>query len=81
MGGNTAGQNLPVWEFRNDGKEIFQAINSSPGVAIGEAKLSAVDFEGTMYVGAGGDDDWIALPNNSKRFANRCWGIFQMKTK
>jgi len=53
-----AGGPPPIWQFRNDGKEIFQEVNSAAGIAIGDAKLSAVEFEGTMYVGPG-DDDWI----------------------
>ena len=51
MGANTWGQPEPQWEFRNEGKEIQQLTNSAPGVAIGSAKMSGVDFEGTFYVG------------------------------
>ena len=54
-----SGQAQPEWEFRNDGKEILQKLNSSPGIAIGRATLSTMEFEGTIYVGDNGDDDWI----------------------
>ena len=59
MGENPWGQAQPVWEFRNEGKEILQKINSAPGVAIGNAKLSAVDFEGTIHVKCCSDNDWL----------------------
>jgi len=48
-----------VWEFRDEGKEIVQKINSSPEVAVGKTRLSAMEFEGTMFVTANWDDDWI----------------------
>ena len=59
MGENAWGQPQPQWEFRNDGKEILQKINSAPGIAIGSAQLSAVDFEGTIFVACCSDNDWI----------------------
>jgi len=48
-----------VWEFRDEGKEIVQKINSSPEVAIGKTRLAAMEFEGTMFVACCIDDDWI----------------------
>ena len=59
MGDNAWGQPQPVWEFRNDGKEILQKINSAPGIAIGSAKLASVDFEGTIFVSKNWDNDWV----------------------
>ena len=59
MGDNSYGQGPPIWQFRDEGKEIFQELNSSPGIAIGEAKLSAVEFEGTIFVACCNDDDWL----------------------
>ena len=38
-------------------------LNSAPGIAIGSAKLSGMDFEGTLFVGAHDpiDNDFIGL--------------------
>merc|ERR1712180_221323 len=60
MGENSYGQAQPIWEFRNEGKEILQKLNSAPGVAIGADKLSGVDFQGTLYVSTKNTgNDWI----------------------
>ena len=59
MGENIWNQPEPVWQFLDQGREIIQNINSAPGVAIGQAKLSAVDFKGTIYVKLNGDNDWV----------------------
>jgi len=59
MGENTWGQPQPHWEFKDEGKEIHQYINSAPGIAIGSDKLSGVEFEGTIFVGCCYDDDWV----------------------
>ena len=60
MGKNPWRQNQPVWVFHDGGKEIYQGINSAPGVAIGDDKLSSVDYEGTIYVDAKtNDNDWL----------------------
>ena len=63
MGENTWGQPQPLWQFRNEGKEIQQMLNSAPGIAIGNAKLAGVDFEGTFYVGPHDfpDNDFIGI--------------------
>ena len=63
MGENTWGQPQPLWQFKNDGKEIQQLLNSAPGIAIGNAKLAGVDFEGTFYVGPHDypDNDFIGI--------------------
>ena len=59
MGANAYSQPQPEWEFKDEGKEIQQKINSAPGVAIGSDQLGGVDFEGTFYVATHSDDDWI----------------------
>jgi len=62
MGENSYGQAQPIWEFRNEGKEILQKLNSAPGVAIGADKLAGVDFQGTLYVSTKNtDNDWIGV--------------------
>ena len=63
MGENSWGQPQPLWQFRNEGKEIQQMLNSAPGIAIGNAKLAGVDFEGTFYVGPHSplDNDFIGI--------------------
>ena len=38
---------------------LLQKINSAPGIAIGNAKLSSVDFEGTLFVAQNTDYDYI----------------------
>ena len=53
------GQGAPVWKFKDEGKEIFQDVNSSPGVAIGDTKFSDVQYEGTFFIHDKRDDDWV----------------------
>ena len=52
-------KNQPRWEFRDEGKEIHQAINSNAGIAIGDTSLAGVEFEGTIYIGKNWDNDWV----------------------
>ena len=69
LGENSDGQDPPVWEFRDDGREIIQKFNSAPGIAIGGDMLAGVEFEGTIFVNPDcnapiassscPDDDWI----------------------
>ena len=61
MGENSYQQPDPVWEFKNEGKEIQQKLNSAPGIAIGSDQLGGVDFEGTFFVATQNDDDWIGV--------------------
>ena len=63
MGENIWKQPQPRWQFRNQGKEIQQLVNSAPGIAIGSAKLAGLDFEGTFYVGPHSplDNDYIGI--------------------
>ena len=55
------GSQQPFWEFRDEGKEIWQALNSNAGIAIGDAMLSGVEFEGTFYVTNTGDNDHVGV--------------------
>lgn len=51
----------PVWEDRNNGTELFQAINSRPAIAINEKyRFEAVEYNGTIYVDDD-DNDWIGF--------------------
>ena len=59
LGENSYNQDPPVWEFRDEGREIIQKINSAPGIAIGGDMLAGVEFEGTIFVSCCSDDDWI----------------------
>ena len=60
MGENRFQQKAPFWQFKNEGKEIQQLLNSAPGIAIGQAKMSGVDLELTIHVGAQAwDNDWV----------------------
>ena len=63
MGENVWNQPEPIWEFKNEGKEIHQGENSAPGIAIGSALLAGVDFQGTLFVGYHEplDNDFIGL--------------------
>ena len=51
----------PKWEFRDEGKEIWQGLNSRAAVAIGKDRLSGVDFSGTIFVETDGDDDFVGF--------------------
>ena len=61
LGKNSYGQDPPVWEFKDDGKEIIQKINSAPGIAIGKESFSGVEYEGTVFIGDPYDDDWVGV--------------------
>ena len=62
MGENIYKQAPPIWQFRNQGKEIHQEVNSAPGIAIGKAKLSGVDIEATIFIGnETRDNDWVGI--------------------
>lgn len=59
LGENSFNQPQPVWEFRDEGREILQKINSAPGIAIGADRLGSVEFEGTIFVNTISDNDWL----------------------
>lgn len=50
-------QEDPAWRIHNDGAEIWQLLNSDPGIAIGPDVFTGVDFEGTFYIDDNDDDD------------------------
>ena len=54
-------QKEPIWEFHDEGKEIWQGENSRAGVAIGDTRLSAMDFSGTIFVDPVWDNDWVGF--------------------
>ena len=51
----------PIWIFSDQGKEIFQQLNSDPTVAVGSIWFSDVDYEGTLIVENEKDDDWVGV--------------------
>merc|ERR1719244_565425 len=54
-------QGPPKWEFRDEGQEIWQGLNSRGSVAIGSDRLSSMDFSGTIFVNTTRDDDWVGF--------------------
>merc|ERR1719317_581626 len=54
-------QEAPKWEFRDQGREIWQGLNSRGSVAIGEDRLSSMDFSGTIFVDTDRDNDWVGF--------------------
>ena len=54
-------QHAPRWEFRDEGREIWQGVNSRGSVAIGQTRLSAMDFSGTIFVEDEHDNDWVGF--------------------
>lgn len=63
----------PNWIILNKGAEIFQTLNSDPGLAVGFDAFGGVDFEGTFYVRTKNDDDYagfvFSYQNNEKFYA------------
>ncbi|CAB3985904.1 thrombospondin-3 isoform X2 [Paramuricea clavata] len=51
----------PVWIVKKKGTEVKQTANSDPGIAVGNDRFGGVDFNGTMYVDAKYDDDFIGF--------------------
>lgn len=51
----------PHWVVYSQGAEIVQTLNSDPGLAVGYHAFAGVDFEGTMFVEANIDDDYIGF--------------------
>jgi len=54
-------QAKPIWTFTDEGKEIYQGVNSSPGVAVGNTRFSDVDYDGTFFVHKNWDNDWVGV--------------------
>ena len=51
----------PIWTFTDEGKEIYQGVNSSPGVAVGDTRFSDVDYDGTFFIHKNWDNDWVGV--------------------
>ena len=51
----------PIWTFTDEGKEIYQGVNSSPGVAVGNTRFTDVDYDGTFFVHKNWDNDWVGV--------------------
>ncbi|XP_074650501.1 cartilage oligomeric matrix protein-like [Tubulanus polymorphus] len=51
----------PVWKIQHEGAEIFEVINSDPGLAIGYTYFGGVDFSGTFFVNTLVDDDYAGF--------------------
>ena len=51
----------PIWKITDEGKEIYQGVNSAPTVAVGDTRFSNVDYEGTFFIHANWDDDWVGV--------------------
>ena len=82
MGENSYNQAQPQWEFRDEGKEIKQLINSAPGIAIDKARLAGVDFEGTFYVANNtGDNDFIGIVFSFQVSFSLHWSVSDITTR
>ncbi|KAH1000765.1 hypothetical protein HUJ04_013058 [Dendroctonus ponderosae] len=69
-------QKDPYWLVYNNGSEIYQSLNSDPGLAIGYDQLIGVDFEGTFFVDTEVDDDYVGFVfsyQNNKKFYTVMW--------
>ncbi|KAJ8963402.1 hypothetical protein NQ318_018881, partial [Aromia moschata] len=66
----------PVWRVRDKGRELEQLISANPGLAVGRALFSGVDFEGTFYVDSDEDADFIGFVfsyQSNRRFYAVLW--------
>lgn len=66
----------PKWLIYNKGAEVVQNLNSDPGLAVGYNGFTNVDFEGTLYVDIGIDDDFIGFVfsfQSNRRFYAVTW--------
>ena len=58
----TEGQPEPVWEFRDEGREIYQNINSAPFAALRTEEFEGLEYEGTIFVDAStSDNDFVGV--------------------
>ncbi|XP_078368454.1 cartilage oligomeric matrix protein-like isoform X2 [Oculina patagonica] len=51
----------PEWKINNEGADIWELKNSDPGLAIGHARFSGVNFSGTLFVNNDDDDDFVGV--------------------
>lgn len=74
-------QKDPAWRIHNDGAEIWELLNSDPGVAIGPDEFTGVDFEGTFYIDDNDfDDDFVGFVfayQDARNFYVVCWKMGQ----
>ncbi|XP_016843486.1 cartilage oligomeric matrix protein isoform X2 [Nasonia vitripennis] len=69
-------QEDPIWEIHHNGSEIYQTMNSDPGIAVGLDSFSGVDFEGTFFVNTDIDDDYVGFVfsyQNTRQFYTVMW--------
>ncbi|XP_042885175.1 cartilage oligomeric matrix protein-like [Penaeus japonicus] len=63
----------PKWVVYDGGAEIHQNVNSAPGLAVGDASMESVDFEGTFFIEDTSDDDYVGFTfsyqSNAKFYA------------
>ncbi|XP_019632605.1 PREDICTED: cartilage oligomeric matrix protein-like [Branchiostoma belcheri] len=75
---NLAGStdNLPVWEFLNEGSDIIQKVNSGPGLVLGSDYFGNLDYRGTFFVNTQIDDDFVGFVfsyQSNSRFYLMSW--------
>jgi len=58
---NTCAKPEPLWEQKDQGKEIFQGKNSRITIGLSPFLFGDVDYNGTIYVDDEDDDDWIGF--------------------
>ena len=52
-------QGNPLWDLTGGDGNIYQSANSAPGVVVGNALFSDVDYEGTITVEEIRDHDFV----------------------
>ncbi|XP_035671993.1 thrombospondin-3b-like [Branchiostoma floridae] len=74
--GDPDSSNPPQWEFRNEGAEITQNLNSDPGIILGMTSFGSLDYRGTFFVNTQVDDDFVGFVfsyQSNSRFYLVCW--------
>jgi len=72
----------PSWEDRNNGTELFQAINSRPAIAVNrDYSFIDVEYNGTIYVQDETDNDWVGFVFGYKDMFNFYIVAANMHTK
>lgn len=52
---------LPRWRFLNNYTEITQDLNASPGLIVGDHRITGLNYEGTIYVDDDEDNDFVGV--------------------